>query len=62
MSGVTDDLERVELEMVERFGAKAPHVARELIESAADRQPNIIRTWHDIANVIERLSIKPKAF
>jgi hypothetical protein len=51
-----DEIEGVALEMIERFGAKAAHVARELAQSTEERQRNSAQTWRDIANAIERAS------
>ena len=50
-----EDVERVALEMVGRFGAEAAHVARELAERAARRRRDTAPAWRDIAEAIERL-------
>ena len=50
-----DDVEYVAREMVGRFGAEAVDVARELANSAEQRQRASARTWRDIAGAVERL-------
>ena len=50
-----DDVERVALEMVGRFGAETSHVTRELAKSAEGRRRYTAQAWHDIADAIERL-------
>ena len=50
-----EDVERVALEMVGRFGAEAAHVARELAERAAGRRRDTAPAWRDIADAIERV-------
>ena len=50
-----DDVERVALEMVGRFGAEAAHVAHELAKSAEGRRRDTAPAWRDIADAIERL-------
>jgi hypothetical protein len=54
MADDTDDVEGVALEMIERFGAKAAHVARELAGNAEEQKRNSAQTWRDIADAIER--------
>jgi hypothetical protein len=50
-----DDVERLALEMVVRFGTGAARVARGLARSAEEQQRNTAQAWRDIADAIERL-------
>ena len=60
MTNDADEVESVALEMIERFGAAAVGFVREQAE-IAEALPDIFsaETWHDIADVIERLQPKP---
>jgi hypothetical protein len=58
MSDDTDDVERVALELIERFGAKAVHIAREQVEIATS-VPDA-EAWRTVADAIERLLTKPR--
>jgi hypothetical protein len=57
MSDDTGDVELVALELIERFGAEAMHIARELAEVAAS-VPDA-EAWRNVAAAIERLYRKP---
>lgn len=57
MTDNPDDVEGVALEMIERFSAEAARVAREQAEKAAS-VPDA-EAWRNVADVIERLSLKP---
>jgi hypothetical protein len=57
MSDDTDNVEHVALEMIERFGAGAVHIAREQAEAAAS-VPDA-EAWRNIAEAIERLLTAP---
>jgi hypothetical protein len=50
-----DDLERVALEMIKRFGDAAADIARELAERAEERRRDTAPAWREIADAIERL-------
>jgi hypothetical protein len=50
-----DSIELAALEMIERFGLIAVYIARDLAETAEERQRNSSQTWHDIADAIDRL-------
>ena len=60
MTGDADDVGRIALEMVERFGTSAVHIARKQAEIvvAVPDAPSA-ELWHDIADAIERLQPKP---
>ena len=58
-----DGVERGALEMIKQFGDRAAQTARELAE-IEDEYPSGMasaETWRDIADAIERLSVKPRA-
>jgi hypothetical protein len=62
MTDHADGIEHVALEMIERFGDGAAHIARKLAEVSDEVQDNTLtsaETWREIANAIERLSQKP---
>ena len=52
-----DDIEGVALELIERFGATAVHIAREQAEAAASVSD--AEAWRNVADAIERLLTKP---
>jgi hypothetical protein len=52
-----DDIERVALEMIERFGAGAVDIVHEQVEAAASASD--VEAWRDVANAIERLLTRP---
>jgi hypothetical protein len=56
------DVERVPLEMIERFGSSAVNIARWQAEIVA-AVPDMLsaKMWRDIADAIERLSRKPRS-
>jgi hypothetical protein len=56
-----NDIERDALDMIGRFGHAAVYLARELAETAEGRQGASAQAWHDIADAIDRLSMKPTA-
>jgi hypothetical protein len=61
MSNNVDGIERVALEMIERFGDRATHVARKLAEVSDQVQDKMLPSaaaWCAIADAIERLSRK----
>jgi hypothetical protein len=58
MADHADGLEHVAREMVERFGDSAVYLARELAERAEARQSEASQAWHDIADAIDRISLK----
>jgi hypothetical protein len=54
------DIERVPLEIIERFGSSAVNIARwqaEIVAAVPDML--LAKMWHDIADAVERLSLKP---
>ena len=53
-----DDIERDALDMIDRFGHAAVCLARELAETAEERRSRSAQAWHDIADAIDRLSLK----
>jgi hypothetical protein len=56
------DVGRVAYEMIERFGAVAAHTAYEQADiAAALLDVPSTNTWCDIADAVERLSVKPDA-
>jgi hypothetical protein len=57
MSDNKHDIEGVALEMIERFGAEAAHVARELAKRAEKLQRDTAQAWCDIADAIEELTM-----
>ncbi len=57
MSDDTDDVERVALELIERFGAGAVHIASEQAQAAAS-VPDA-EAWRNVTKVIERLLTQP---
>ena len=58
MSDDTGDIELIALEMIERFGAGAVHIAREQAE-AASSVPDA-EAWCNVADAVERLLTKPR--
>ena len=54
----TDDIEDDALDMIKRFGHAAVYLARELAETAEERRSRSAQAWHDIADAIDRLSLK----
>jgi hypothetical protein len=57
MTDNLDDIEGVALELIERFGAEAAHVARDQAEIAASVSD--AKAWRNVADAIERLLRKP---
>ena len=53
MSDDIGDAERVALELIERFGAKAVHIAREQVEAAVSVLDS--DAWRNVADAVERL-------
>jgi hypothetical protein len=49
-----DEIECVAVEMIERFGAEAAHVARGLAARAESCRRASAQTWREIADAIER--------
>ena len=52
-----DEIERIALEMIERFGEGAAYVARKLAEVSDEVQDDTLtpaETWNAIADAIER--------
>jgi hypothetical protein len=58
MKNCTDDIEDDALDMIKRFGHAAVYIARELAETAEAGRGESAQAWHDIADVIDRLSLK----
>ena len=58
MKKYTDEIEQDALELLGRFGHAAVYVARELAETAEERRSRSAQAWHDIADAIDRLSLK----
>jgi hypothetical protein len=60
MTNDPDGIKPAALEMIKRFGDAAAYVAREMAEIANERHGDILsaETWRDIADAIERLSVK----
>ena len=60
MGSDNDDLDRVAVEMIKRFGVAAAHIACEMAE-IADALPDMLsaESWRDIAVAVRRLSLKP---
>jgi hypothetical protein len=54
-----DIVESIARGMAERFGAEAAHLAREQAENAP--LVSDVKIWRDIADAIDRLSVKPSA-
>jgi hypothetical protein len=56
MSSNGDDVERVALDLIERFGDFAASIARELAEIANENHGRILsaETWRDITDAVER--------
>jgi hypothetical protein len=61
MADDAGDIERDARDMIKHFGDAAAHIARLRAEIAEKniRNPALAKTWHDIADAIERLSPKP---
>ena len=53
-----DEIEEDALDMIERFGHAAVYIARELAETAEEHRGQSAQDWHDIADIIDRLSLK----
>ena len=58
MSDDANDIERDALDMIKRFGHAAVYLAREIAETAEGRGGESAQAWHDIADVIDRLSLQ----
>lgn len=60
MSDDKHDVEDVAVEMIDRFGDGAAHIAREQAEIAA-AVPDMasVEAWRNVADAIERLSSNP---
>jgi hypothetical protein len=52
------DVECDALDMIDRFGHAAVYLARELAETAEERRNQSAQGWHDIADAIDRISLK----
>ena len=61
MADDPDGIERDARDMVTQFGAEAARIARVRAEIAEKniRNPRLTQMWRDIAEGIERLSLKP---
>ena len=51
-------LEHVAREMIDRFGDAAVYLARDLAERAEGGKGESAQAWHDVADAIDRLSLK----
>ena len=58
MKNYSADIEHDALDMIDRFGFAAVYIARELAETAEERRGESAQAWHDIADAIDRISLK----
>ncbi len=58
MANNPDNIERDALDMIKRFGHAAVYLARELAETTEEHRGQSAPAWHDIADAIDRLSLK----
>ena len=58
MKKYTDEIEQEALELLGRLGHAAVYVARELAETAEEHRGQSAQAWHDIADAIDRVSLK----
>lgn len=58
MTKDADEVERAALELIDRFGHAAVYLARDLAERVEEGRGEAAQAWHDIADIIDRLSLK----